>query len=233
MIDLTHVTHLAFDADDTLWANENIFVDAKKTAEQILASYLGSETIEAQLDGFERRNLDIFGYGIKGFTLSLIETAIQMSDRRVTASEIEQIVELSKEMLKHPVHLLPGVEEAIDRLEDRFTLAVITKGDLFDQENKLARSGIADRFDLVEIVTEKDVATYTGICRRHAIEPRQLLMLGNSVKSDILPVLEIGGQAIHIPYEHTWSHEQAEASEVEFPTVEDMAAAVAMIEAAS
>lgn len=231
MIDPTKVTHVAFDADDTLWAHENVFVDAKKTAKEILAPYLIDKDIEKELYRFEKKNLAIFGYGVKGFMLSLIETAIELSGGRVSGNEIQRIIDLGKEMLNHPIHLLPYVREAIDVLEDRFPLLVITKGDLFDQENKIARSGIGHHFSIVEIVSEKQPSSYQQICEKHGITPSGLLMLGNSLKSDILPVLEIGGQAIHIPFEYTWHHEQANAEDKRagFAAVERMEAAVELI----
>jgi putative hydrolase of the HAD superfamily len=142
--------------------------------------------------------------------LSLIETAIELSEGRISGKEIQRIIDLGKEMLNHPIDLLPYVRQAIDQLEDRFPLLIITKGDLFDQENKIVRSGIGDHFGVVEIVSEKTPATYRDICRRHGIDPAGLLMIGNSLRSDILPVTQIGGQAIHIPYEYTWHHEKVE-----------------------
>lgn len=211
-IDRSSITHIAFDADDTLWANENIFVNAKSTCQTILRQYLepGQELDDA-LYAFERKNLALFGYGIKGFMLSMIETAIELSGGQVNGQDIQKIIDVGKEMLEHPVKLLPYVTEAIDILEDTYPLMVITKGDLFDQENKLARSGIGHHFQKVEIVSEKNPATYQDICDRHSIAPKGLLMIGNSLKSDILPVVEIGGQAIHIPFHYTWQHERAEA----------------------
>lgn len=213
MINPSKITHIAFDADDTLWAHENVFVDAKKTATALLKPYLGERDIEAELYRFEKKNLAIFGYGIKGFMLSLIETAIELSEGKITGNEIQQIISMGKEMIGHPINLLHYVKEAIDILEDHFTLMVITKGDLFDQENKIARSGIGHHFKLVEIVSEKSADSYQRICDKHAIAPNQLLMLGNSMKSDILPVLEIGGQAIHIPFEYTWHHERVDTDQ--------------------
>ncbi|PHI20984.1 haloacid dehalogenase [Lewinellaceae bacterium SD302] len=211
MIDPGRITHIAFDADDTLWAHENVFVDAKKAATELLRPYLGEKDIEKELYRFEKKNLAIFGYGIKGFMLSLIETAIELSSGKISGGEIQRIIDLGKEMLEHPIELLTHVSEAIDLFEDHYPLLIITKGDLFDQENKIARSGIGDHFSIVEIVSEKNPKSYRKICRKHEIDPRGLLMLGNSLKSDILPVLEIGGQAIHIPFEYTWHHERTEA----------------------
>ena len=209
-IDPQRITHIAFDADDTLWAHENVFVDAKAAASKLLSPYLPVEQDLANaLYTFERKNLAIFGYGIKGFMLSLIETAIELSDGKISGTEIQGIIDLGKEMIQHPIELLDGVYEAIDIFEDHYPLLIITKGDLFDQENKIARSGIGHHFQIVEIVSEKKPEVYADICQRHQIDPKGLLMLGNSLKSDILPVLDIGGQAIHIPFKYTWLHERA------------------------
>ncbi|MEL7163178.1 MAG: HAD family hydrolase, partial [Bacteroidota bacterium] len=192
-----------------LWANENVFVNAKDRCLELLAPYLPPGlALEEALYRFERQNLALFGYGIKGFMLSMIETAIQLSVGKISGAEIQRIIDLGKEMLVHPVELLPYVREAIDHLEDHFQLLVITKGDLFDQENKLARSGIGHHFPVVEIVSEKNPATYRSILERHAIDSARFLMIGNSLKSDVLPVLEAGGRAIHLPYEYTWVHER-------------------------
>ncbi|MEO0733829.1 MAG: HAD family hydrolase [Bacteroidota bacterium] len=211
-MDLSNLTHIGFDADDTLWANENIFVDAKDRCLEVLQPYLPTGAkLEEELYRFERQNLALFGYGIKGFMLSMIETAIQLSNGKISGAEIQRIIDLGKEMLVHPVELLPYVREAIDHLEDHFELLVITKGDLFDQENKLARSGIGHHFPVVEIVSEKTPETYRSILTRHGIDPARFLMIGNSLKSDVLPVLEAGGRAVHLPYEYTWVHERTEA----------------------
>ncbi len=207
-MDLSGITHVAFDADDTLWAHENIFVDAKARCLKLLSPYMkDGMNLEEELYRFERKNLKIFGYGVKGFTLSMIETAIELSDGKISGREIQQIIDLAKEMLDHPINLLPGVEAALDALEDHYTLMVITKGDLFDQENKLARSGVGQRFDIVEVVSEKNPETYRGILARHGIPPEQFMMIGNSLRSDVLPVIAAGGMAAHLPFEFTWHHE--------------------------
>lgn len=231
MIDLTNLTHIAFDADDTLWAHENIFVDAKARCLKLLAPYLEpGMDLEEELYRFERKNLKIFGYGVKGFTLSMIETAIEISNGKISGGEIQGIIDLSKDMLAHPIHLLPYVREAVEALQQEYTLLVITKGDLFDQENKIARSGLADEFGIVEIVSEKDEATYQALLDRHAIDPARFLMIGNSLRSDVLPVVGIGGRAIHLPFEFTWHHEAVEQQETEgYWQPEDLKEAVAAI----
>jgi putative hydrolase of the HAD superfamily len=208
MIDLSNLTHIAFDADDTLWAHENVFVDAKARCVELLRPYLqADQNLEEELYRFERKNLKLFGYGVKGFTLSMIETAIELSKGRITGAEIQRIIDLAKEMLDHPIHLLDYVPEAIAALKPHFTLLIITKGDLFDQENKIARSGLANEFDAIEIVSEKNEATYQSLLKRHTIDPAHFLMLGNSLRSDVLPIVNIGGRALHLPFEFTWHHE--------------------------
>ena len=212
-MDFTGITHVAFDADDTLWGHEHIFVDAKQRCLDILQPFLTpGMDLEEELYRFEKVNLKIFGYGVKGFVLSMIETAIEISGGAITGSELQRIIDLGKEMLEHPIELLPYVAEAVDALEDHFELLIITKGDLFDQENKVARSGLGERFPVVEIVSEKNVANYRAVFARNGIDPAGLLMIGNSLKSDILPVVEAGGRAVHLPAEYTWMHEKVEAA---------------------
>lgn len=207
--DFSGLTHLAFDADDTLWECEQYFVDAKARCTEILADYLpAGADLERELYTFERRNLGIFGYGTKGFTLSLIETAVALSRGQISGADIQRIIDLGKEMLAHPVRLLPDVAATLDRLAPRFTLLCVTKGDLFDQESKLARSGLADRFASVDIVSEKDEATYTRLFARRGLDPARLLMVGNSLASDVLPVIAAGARAVHLPHHVTWHHEQ-------------------------
>ncbi len=198
---------IAFDADDTLWVNEPIFVKTQDRCKELLSLYVEPERMDEKLYETEMKNLRLFGYGIKGFMLSMIETAIELSDGKIIGSEIQRIVDLGKEMLEHPIHLLPNVKETINALKEDFELMVITKGDLFDQESKVARSGLADYFSRIEIVSEKDPATYDGVFSRNNIDVKEVLMIGNSLKSDVLPVCELGGRAIHIPYHTTWAHE--------------------------
>ncbi len=198
---------IAFDADDTLWHNERIFLSAKENYKKLLAKYHDEKWIEERLDAAEMRNIKHFGYGIKGFTLSMIETAVDLTEGRVNGDEIKQIITLARKMLASPTEVLEGVEETVKSLADDFHLMVITKGDLFDQESKLARSGLGDYFDDVEIVSNKTREIYQKITSRYEIDPQEFLMVGNSLKSDILPVLEIGSKAVHIPYETEWFHE--------------------------
>lgn len=198
---------IAFDADDTLWHNENIYRDTQSRVIDILAQYHDAEWIERQMYETEVRNLEHYGYGFKGFTLSMIETAIELTEGRISGTEIGQMIEITREMVKAPVVLLPGVEETISQLSANHDLMLITKGELFEQEAKIIRSGLAERFSKIEIVRTKTPEVYRSLTVKHKLEPQRLLMVGNSMKSDILPVLEIGGQAVHIPYVTTWEHE--------------------------
>ena len=202
------IRHVAFDADDTLWHNERIFLDARERFIELLASYHDAQWIEERLDDTEMRNLHHYGYGIKSFALSMIETAVELTEGRITGAEIRRIVELSKEMVETPVELLEDVENTIAALHGSYRLMIVTKGDLFDQEAKIAKSGLGDYFERVEVVTTKDRATYATVVARHGIEPSEFVMVGNSLRSDILPVVEVGGHAIYVPYETTWAHEE-------------------------
>ncbi len=208
--------HIAFDADDTLWHNEPIFELTQERVAELLADWAPADELGEKLARIERRNLGLFGYGAKGFTLALMETALEVSAGRVPGSVIRQILDAGKAMIEHPVELLPGAEQTIDRLAAEHPLLLITKGELFHQESKIARSGLANRFAGIEIVSEKDQQTYRKVLNRHSIDVERFVMVGNSVKSDILPVLAIGGNAIHVPYESTWEldkidHRGAEA----------------------
>jgi putative hydrolase of the HAD superfamily len=200
---------VAFDGDDTLWHSESHFVDAHQRFCELLDPYIvDPRVIDDQVIATERTNLALYGYGSKAFTLSLIETAITLTDGRITAGEISRILELGKRLLDHPIELLDGVAEVVGELAATGRrLIVVTKGDLFHQEAKVAGSGLADRFDRVEIVSEKDVATYRRIMQEAGVEPRHFFMIGNSVKSDVLPVVELGGHAAHLPYTYTWEVE--------------------------
>lgn len=201
---------IGFDADDTLWHNENIFEKVHDRYRALLAEYHDIATVNRTLYATEMRNLELYGYGVKGFTLSAIETAIQLTDGKIPAREIQQLIELGRAMLEHPVELLEGVTETLAALAPRHRMLVITKGDLRDQERKLAKSGLAAHFRHIEIVSEKDKATYAGILRRHGIAVERFLMVGNSLKSDILPVLALGGAGAHVPYPLTWEAERVE-----------------------
>jgi putative hydrolase of the HAD superfamily len=198
---------IAFDADDTLWHNETIFQATETQFAALLAGYHAEEWVRERLFATEMRNLAHFGYGIKGFTLSMIESAIELSGGRITGSEIQQILAWGHQMLAAPVELLDGVRETIEALAPHHRLMLLTKGDLFDQESKLARSGLGDLFTAVEIVSDKNATTYARIIARNGVDPKRFLMVGNSLKSDILPALDAGAHAVHVPYATTWAHE--------------------------
>lgn len=205
---------IAFDGDDTLWHNESLFSMTQERFRAVLTAHAGGMApadLDRRLLEAETRNLRYFGYGIKGFVLSMIETAVEVTEGSIPARDIRDLIDFGKAMLEHPVELLDGVAEVVGRLAAERPLLLITKGDLFDQESKVARSGLADHFRAVEVVSEKDPATYARVLARHGIAPARFLMVGNSVRSDILPVLALGAQAVHIPYHLTWAHEEAEA----------------------
>ena len=202
---------IGFDADDTLWHNENIFERVHERYYELLARHHDAPTVKDALFATEMRNLDLYGYGIKGFMLSSIETAIELTDGKFSPAEVRELLALGREMLNHPVELLDGAREVLERLAPDFRLVLITKGDLRDQERKLSKSGVAGFFHAVEIVSEKDKGAYARVFQRNGIEPEGFLMVGNSMKSDILPVLELGGAGVHVPYRITWDHEHAEA----------------------
>jgi putative hydrolase of the HAD superfamily len=202
---------IGLDGDDTLWHNETLFSMTQERFRAMLGRHVRDADTDARLLATERANLRLFGYGIKGFVLSMIETAIEVTDGRIPAADIQRLIGFGKEMLQHPVELLDGVADTVETLAAAgWDLILITKGDLFDQESKLARSGLVAHFRAIEIVSEKDAATYRRVLARHGIDPTRFVMVGNSVRSDVLPVLEIGGRAIHIPYHVTWAHEQAD-----------------------
>lgn len=209
---------IGFDADDTLWHNENIFSQIHAKYASLLAHYEDAATVEKELFDTEMRNLSYYGYGIKGFTLSMIETAIEITGSRVTAAEIATILAFAREMQSAPVQLIENVETTVRSLARSFPLILITKGDLFDQESKLARSGLAGCFSHVEIVSEKHEETYRRILARHAIDPARFVMVGNSMRSDILPAVAAGATGVFIPYHLTWAHEHA-TTEAETPGV--------------
>lgn len=201
---------IGLDADDTLWHNESIFEKTHERYRALLAQYHDAATVDRMLFATEMRNLELYGYGVKGFTLSAIETAIQLTGGRIRTDEIQQLIELGRVMLAHPVELLEGVADTLAAIAPRHRLVLITKGDLRDQERKLAKSGLAAHFQAVEIVSEKNETTYAAIFRRHGITAADFLMVGNSLKSDIVPVLDLGGAGAYVPYHITWAAERVE-----------------------
>ena len=205
------ITTVGLDADDTLWHNETIFRLTHDRFVALLAEHADRSTLEVRLAETEQRNLRLYGYGVKGFTLSMIETAMELTGGDAPASVVREILAAGREMLSHPVETLPGVDEALATLSESWRLVLITKGDLLDQERKLAASGLGDLFAAVEIVSEKDRQTYDRVFTRHGTGADEAVMVGNSMKSDVLPALEAGAWAVHIPYSITWAHEVAEA----------------------
>jgi putative hydrolase of the HAD superfamily len=205
------ITTIGLDGDDTLWHSESHFAVTTARLTELLRPWLPrDDAAEQHLLEVERRNLGLLGYGVKAFTLSMIETAIEVSGGTVPAEAVQEILDWGKELLDHPVELLDDVAETVDRLAARYRLILVTKGDLFHQESKLARSGLAEAFTGIEIVSEKDVTTYERILHRHRVAEPEFVMVGNSVRSDILPVLELGSRAVHVPYHVTWALEEAE-----------------------
>ena len=207
----TGIALVGFDADDTLWKSEDYYRDAQAQFERIVGGYVDLADVGDRLYAVEKRNLALFGYGVKGMVLSMVEAAVEITDARISASDLHRIVGLGKTLLQHPVDVLDGVREAVQAIASDFPVVLITKGDLFHQEAKVRQSGLAELFRRIEIVSEKDPATYARLFEEFAVAPRQFLMVGNSLRSDIAPVLQLGGWGVHIPYHVTWVHE-AEAT---------------------
>jgi putative hydrolase of the HAD superfamily len=224
---------IAFDADDTLWPNQPYFDQVEATFSAILARCGDHASLNARLYAIQRHNMQFYGYGAKALALSMIETAIELTGGAVTGAEIQQILDLGKDLLRFRIELLPGVAEVLPALRERgHRLMLLTKGDLFDQEAKLARSGLGQLFDHVEVVSEKDEPTYARIFQRHQATPADFVMIGNSLKSDVLPVARLGYRAIHVPYHANWIHEQVPESAlvgVEFEAVASLAEVLALL----
>ncbi|MGC3963917.1 MAG: HAD family hydrolase [Rhodocyclaceae bacterium] len=220
---MTHRTSpiklVAFDADDTLWRCQDYFDAAQTEFERLLSRYIdiGNTRIAERLLAVERANIALFGYGVKGMALSMIEAAIEMTDARITATDLHRIVTIAKDMLSHPVELLPGIREAVDAIASAHDVVLITKGDLFHQEAKIAASGMAEQFRRIEIVSEKDEATYARLLEQFGIGAHEMLMIGNSLRSDILPVLALGGWGVYMPYHSTWQHEAGDECPTDHP----------------
>lgn len=198
---------IAFDADDTLWHSETLYSRAQQEFQDLLAPYCRDDGVVHALYETEMGNLPYYGYGIKSYTLSMIETAIRVTDGKIGGRDIQRIVDMAKEMLQAPVQLLDHVAEVVPVLSEAYPLMIITKGDLFDQEAKVARSGLAAYFNVVEVVSDKTPNVYRALLEKYKIDPGRLLMVGNSLRSDILPVLSLGARAVYIPYPITWAHE--------------------------
>ena len=200
---------IAFDADDTLWHNEQLYIGVQTIYKQLLSQYHNPEWIAERLYQTEMRNLAHFGYGIKAFALSMIETAVELTEGRITGGDIQAIIDAVKTMLAADVELIDNVADTLARLGETYELMVITKGDLRDQELKIARSGLSGYFGRVEIVSDKTCDSYAAVLKRHRLQAERFVMIGNSLRSDILPVLELGAHAIYVPHELTWVHEHA------------------------
>lgn len=198
---------LAFDGDDTLWHNESRFNLTQGELRELVRRHVPDADVDGHLFEVEMRNLGLYGYGVKAFTLSMLETAIQLTDGRIPAADLQVILGWGKRMLTAPIEVLEGVEEALRNASSRYSLLLITKGDLFDQESKLARSGLAEMFSGVEILSDKTVDSYLSLLKRRDITPDEFVMVGDSLRSDIVPVVALGARAVHIPYRVTWHHE--------------------------
>jgi putative hydrolase of the HAD superfamily len=203
----TTIKVIAFDADDTLWVNEPYFRKTEEKFYALLQNFLSGHNIERELLKTEIGNLPLYGYGVKGFTLSMIETAIKVSDKMIDVDVIEKIVQLGKNLLEEPIELLNDIEEVLAALKPNYKLVVATKGDLLDQQRKLHKSGLGHYFHHIEVMSEKEEVNYLNLLARLDIKPEEFLMIGNSLKSDVMPVIKIGGHGIHIPYHITWEHE--------------------------
>jgi putative hydrolase of the HAD superfamily len=207
---------IAFDADDTLWVNEPYFREVEDKFCALLEDYLPHHAVAKELFKTETQNIPLYGYGVKGFMLSMVETALRVSDNTVPMVVIEKALEYGKELLDKPMELLDGVEETLKALKGKYRLVVATKGDLLDQERKLKKSKLEHYFHHIEIMSDKQEADYQKLIRHLDITPDEFLMIGNSLKSDAMPVLAIGGHAIHIPYHTTWAHEKVDGT-IEHP----------------
>lgn len=205
------IVSVGFDADDTLWHNEKHF----KLSEDRFAALLGDHgdpaTLKTRLLDAERRNLSTYGFGIKGFTLSMIETALEVTEGRVDQTVIRTLLDMGRDMLAHPIEPLPHARATLEALRGEVRLILVTKGDLFDQERKLAQSGLGDLFDAVEIVSDKTPAVYDTVFRRHGAGADTAMMIGNSLKSDVIPALSVGAHGVHVPHDLLWDLEHAEA----------------------
>ena len=207
---MQNLTTVGVDADDTLWHNERFFRLTQDRFEQLLADYADRAHLHQRLLAAERRNIAHYGFGIKGFTLSMIETALDVTENRVPAAVIRELIEAGQEMLRHPIDLLPHARETVQAAAQNHKVLLITKGDLLDQERKLAQSGLGDLFDGVEIVSDKTPATYQALLQRHGVGATQAMMVGNSMKSDVRPMVALGGWGVFVPHGLTWELEHAE-----------------------
>ena len=212
-IEYQNIKVIGFDADDTLWVNETYFRDAELEFAKLLGGFETANKVDQELFKMEMKNLPLYGYGVKGFVLSMVEMALELSNYTISNKTIEQILNIGKQMLKEPVDLLDGVEETLKGLSGKYKLIVATKGDLLDQERKLEKSGLLDYFHHIEVLSDKKEENYSKLLKHLDINPSEFLMIGNSLKSDILPLVNIHAKAIHVPFHTTWAHEQVTEKE--------------------
>ncbi|MEP3836839.1 MAG: HAD family hydrolase [Algibacter sp.] len=212
-IDYQNIKVIGFDADDTLWVNETYFRDAEKEFAQLLSKYETLNKIDQELFKMEIDNLPLYGYGVKAFTLSMVESALQLSNYNVSTKTIDAILNIGKDMLNKPVELLEGVETVLKTLSQKYRLILATKGDLLDQERKLEKSGLTNYFHHIEVLSDKKEANYSNLLNHLDINPSEFLMVGNSLKSDVLPLINIKAHAIHVPFHTTWAHEEVTEEE--------------------
>src|ERR1700761_6013535 len=207
-----NVKVIAFDADDTLWVNEPYFQNTEKKFCALMEEFLPQHTLSRELLKVEIENLALYGYGIKGYILSMIEAAMKVTDNHLHIEAIEKIIGYGKELLNEPIELLDDVEEVLKSLQGHYRIVVATKGDLLDQERKLKKSGLSHYFHHIEIMSDKGEKDYLKLIRHLDIQPEEFMMIGNSLKSDVIPVINIGGHAVHVPYHNTWAHEHVETT---------------------
>lgn len=226
---------VGLDADDTLWHNEPLYTQRRERFRELLARYEPEGVLDDRLYEVELRNLRHFGYGVKGFVLSMIETAIEITGGRLESADVRTIIDWGRDMLASPTELLDGVGEAVEALGQHFPMVLVTKGDLLDQQSKLARSGLGHHFKGIEILSEKDARAYRTVMTRYGVAPARFVMVGNSLRSDILPAIEAGAHAVYVPYEMTWVHERvapealADVHYHEIPHMRDLPALLARI----
>jgi len=213
---LKNIKIIAFDADDTLWINEPDFQDTENKFCALLEDFLPHHTVSQELFKTEMQNLELYGYGVKAFILSMIETISRVTDNKASIELVYKTIQLGKEILEHPLELLEGVENLLAELYGKYRLVMATKGDLLDQERKLVKSGLEKYFHHIEIMSDKRMTDYQKLIKHLDCKPEDFLMIGNSIKSDVLPVLELGGHAIHVPYHTTWAYEQV-SQKIELP----------------
>lgn len=223
-VDYSAIKVIGFDADDTLWINETYFRDAEEEFAALLEGYETKNKIDQELFKMEMKNLELYGYGVKGFMLSMVEAAMDLSNNKISQNTIAQILEIGKRMITHPVELLDGVQEVLQALQSKYRLIVLTKGDLLDQERKLERSGLSQYFHHVEVLSDKKEKNYSNLLEHLEIEVSEFLMIGNSLKSDVLPLVNIGAKAVHVPFHTTWQHEQVDEvdADTEFLTLNSL-----------